>query len=134
MTIACPDQEVIKVFEPGATDLNGRLKTLEELNLNGIPTFVFVGPIYPFFSDNIDVLRLLFKKIEKRKITRIYLDKMNYLKGKWRKIEPVLVQRYPDAVRFYQSTMTNQEKYVSWLKANLKTTLDEFSFESEILF
>lgn len=134
LTIACSDSDVVKVFEPGATDLDGRLEALEELNHNNIPTFVFVGPIFPFFSDNVDALRSLFEKLKKRKINRMYLDKMNYLKGKWRKIEPILAQRYPDAVRFYQGTMTNQEKYVSWLKANLKASLDEFSFESEILF
>jgi DNA repair photolyase len=134
LTIACPDSKVGKVFEPGATDLNGRLKALEELNRNGIPTFVFGGPIFPFFSDSIDALRSLFEKLEKRKISKIYLDKMNYLKGKWRKIEPILDQRYPNALRFYQSMMTNQEKYVSWLRTNLKATLSEFSFESEILY
>ncbi len=134
LTITCPDPEVTSSFEPGATDLERRLDALEKLIGYRIPTFAFVGPILPFFSDNVEALRSLFKTLKKTKIDSIYLDKMNYLRGKWRRINPVLDQRYPWAMRFYQCVMTDEERYKGWLKANLRSALRGFGFEPEIVF
>lgn len=134
LTVTCPDPAVEKSFEPGASDLGRRLEALERLSRSHVPTFAFVGPILPYFSDNPEALRSLFGKLEKRKINSIYLDKMNYLKGKWRRIKPVLDRDYPRATGFYQRAMNDQEKYEGWLKANLKSALRGSGFEPEIVF
>ena len=134
ITITCPDPEVMRSFEPGAASLQKRLDALDELARNGISTFVFVGPILPFFSDNPAALRSLFRELEKKKISRMYLDKMNYLKSKWKRIKPVLDQRYPGAVRFYQKALADDGSYTNWLRTNLESALRDFRFESEILF
>jgi DNA repair photolyase len=134
ITITCPDPEVMRSFEPGAASLQRRLNVLDELASHDIPTFVFAGPIIPFFSDNSTALISLFRELENRKISWIYLDKMNYLRSKWRRIKPVLDQRYPGAVRFYRRALEDEESYASWLKTNLESALGHFHFESEILF
>jgi DNA repair photolyase len=134
ITITCPDPEVMRSFEPGAASLERRLRALEELVQNGIPTFAFVGPILPFFSDNPAALRSLFGELEKRKISWVYLDKMNYLKSKWRRIKPVINQRCPEAVRFYERVLADEESYTDWLKGNVQSALKDFGFESQTLF
>jgi DNA repair photolyase len=134
LTVTCPDPAVEKSFEPDASDLDRRWEALERLSLSRVPTFAFVGPILPYFSDNPAALRSLFDKLKKRKINSIYLDKMNYLKGKWRRIKPVLDRDYPWATGFYQRVMNDEEKYKIWLKANLKTALKDSGFEPEIVF
>lgn len=134
LTITCADPEVEGAFEPGASDLKRRLKALNRLSQEGIPTFVFIGPILPFFSDGLDSVRSLFGKLHKAKIEKVYLDKMNYLRGKWRRISPVLAERFPLAVRFYQGVMRDEESYADWLRDNLTSAASEFSFDFEVLF
>jgi len=133
-TITCADLEVEKAFEPKASTLERRLEGLKRLKDNGIPTFVFFGPILPYFSDNGESLRSLLEKLEKIKIKKIYLDKMNYLRGKRKKIGSLLKKRYPHALRFYEGVITDNDRYTAWLKDNLASALSEFSFDTVVLF
>lgn len=133
-TITCPDANIEKMFEPGASSLERRLEALDGLKKNNIHTFVFFGPILPFFSDHENSLKLLFEKLQKLKIKKIYLDKMNYLKGKRKKISALLEKRSQHALRFYEGMVNHEERYSEWLKNNLAYALSEFSFDSEILF
>jgi len=77
---------------------------------------------------------LLFERLQKIKIKKIYLDKMNYLKGKRKKISALLEERFPHALRFYEGVIYKEERYSEWLKGNLASALSEFSFDSEVLF
>ncbi len=133
-TITCPDPEIERLFEPGAPDLERRFEALRELVNSDIPTYVFFGPILPFFSDHRESLLRLFERLQKIKVKKIYLDKMNYLKGKRKKISRILGDNFPHALRFYDGVMEREEKYTEWLKATLASTLSGFPFEPEILF
>jgi len=133
-TITCHDPEVEKMFEPGASNLGKRFEALKKLKDNNISTFVFFGPILPFFSDHEDSLKLFFERLQKMKIKKVYLDRMNYLKGKRKKIGALLEKRFPHALRFYDSVIGHEERYSEWLKSNLTSVLSEFSFDTEVLF
>ena len=134
MTITCPDSSAEKLFEPDASDLKSRMEALAQLKENGIPTFVFFGPILPYFSDSKRSLRSMFERLDKIGIKHVYLDKMNYLKGKFSRIEGILRDFYPSALPFYESVMNKPEKYEQWLKANLASVLSDFSFDSDPVF
>jgi DNA repair photolyase len=134
LTVTCSDPEVEALFEPGASNLDRRLDALKKLQRSGISTYVFFGPILPFFSDHQDSLLLLFKRLQKTGVGKIYLDKMNYLKGKRKKITRILQANFPYALRFYDGVMKREEEYAEWLKATLASTLSRFPFEPEILF
>jgi DNA repair photolyase len=134
LTITCPDPKVEKIFEPNASDLERRFEALGKLKENRIPTFVFLGPILPYFSDNMNTLKLLFDRLQKIGIKNVYLDRMNYLKGKFNKIRLLLEKDFPGALHFYESVIDYPERYTEWLKANLNSVLSEFSFETEVLF
>jgi DNA repair photolyase len=133
-TITCPHPDVERAFEPGTSDLERRFEGLAKLQEAGIPTFVFFGPILPFFSDDARSLEMLFERLQKMKIKRVYLDKMNYIKGKWKKIGSLLREDLPHALRFYQEVIRDEQRYTEWLKTTLASALSEFSFDSEILF
>ncbi len=134
MTITCPDAYVEKLFEPGASDLERRFKALAQLKDNGIPTFVFVGPILPYFSDGEKSLRLIFDRLDKIGIKHVYLDKMNYLKGKFSRIKTVIGNIYPSALPFYEAVINQPERYEKWLRVNLGSVLADFSFDVEPVF
>ena len=133
-TITCADPDVEKMFEPGSSNLERRFEALAKLKESDIPTFVFFGPILPYFSDDVNTLKLLFERLQKIKINKVYLDKMNYLKGKRKKISALLEENFPHALRFYEGVIDHEKRYSEWLKANLTSALSEFSFEAEVLF
>ena len=133
-TITCADPDVEKMFEPGSSNLERRFEALVKLKESDIPTFVFFGPILPYFSDDVNTLKLLFERLQKIKINKVYLDKMNYLKGKRKKISALLEENFPHALRFYEGVIDHEKRYSEWLKANLTSALSEFSFEAEVLF
>jgi DNA repair photolyase len=134
MTITCPDANVEKLFEPGASDLKRRFEALAQLKDNGIPTFVFLGPILPYFSDSERSLRSIFERLDEIGIKHVYLDKMNYLKGKFSRIKDLLGKVHPRALPFYESVTRQPERYEQWLKANLSSVLTDFSFDIEAVF
>ena len=51
VSISILDESVRRRFEPGASSIQDRLDTLEELHKNGVRTYVFIGPILPIVSD-----------------------------------------------------------------------------------
>ena len=48
-----------KVIEPGASSIVERVETLQHAYLNGLKTYVFLGPIHPFLTDT----EAIFSKI-----------------------------------------------------------------------
>jgi DNA repair photolyase len=134
MTITCPDANVERLFEPGAADLEKRFYALSQLKDSGIPTFVFFGPILPYFSDSKESLTLVFRRLGKIGIKHVYLDKMNYLKNKFMRMKNIIGDIHPGAIPFYASVINQPERYTPWLKANLETVLTDFSFDVEPVF
>ena len=50
-TITTLDDGLRREIEPFASSVENRVKALEKLKENGIPTYVFIGPILPFLTD-----------------------------------------------------------------------------------
>lgn len=50
-TITTLDDDLRREIEPFASAVENRIKALEKLKENGIPTYVFIGPILPFLTD-----------------------------------------------------------------------------------
>jgi len=71
-TITTDDERMAKLFEPGASTVDERLKALEKIHSNGIKTFVFIGPILPGNPEK------FIKRLE-GKADKILIDRMNYL-------------------------------------------------------
>ncbi len=134
LTITCPDSRVERMFEPGAADLERRFEALSRLKEKGISTFVFFGPILPFFSDTEKPLNLLLSRLQKIGIEKIFFDKMNYLKGKLKNFRPLLAKEFPQVIRFYEEAADDEQGYADWLRTNLRSRLNGFSFEAEVLF
>lgn len=51
ISLSTLDDSIRRKFEPGASSVQQRLKTLEELYKNNISTYVFIGPILPYITD-----------------------------------------------------------------------------------
>lgn len=71
-TITTSDERISRLFEPGATSVDGRLKALEKIHSAGVKTFAFLGPLLPGKPEKLvsDLHGL---------VDRVIIDRMNYL-------------------------------------------------------
>jgi DNA repair photolyase len=72
MTITTDDEQIGRMFEPGASPVTERIDTLGKLHSRGIRTFAFVGPILPGGPERL--VAALAGNVD-----RILVDRMNYL-------------------------------------------------------
>jgi DNA repair photolyase len=133
-TITCIDPKIEALFEPKASKLENRFKALENLGENDIPTFVFFGPILPFFSDSEASIQSLLERLKKMGIEKICFDKMNYLNVKWGKFKTLLKRNFPEALSYYQRVAEDGELYSARLRALLDHNLSDSCSNYDIVF
>ena len=75
LSVTSADDEIRRLFEPGAPSIKERLKALEELHLVGIRTYAMVAPMLPGAEELADGL--------KGKVDYVLIDRMNYHYGDW---------------------------------------------------
>jgi DNA repair photolyase len=134
LTITCAEPRIVALFEPKASKLENRFRALEKLGENDVPTFVFFGPILPFFSDSEESIRSLLERLKKMRIERICFDKMNYLGAKWQKVKTLLKRNFPEALSYYQRVAEDGELYSARLRALLDQNLSDSCSNHEIVF
>ncbi|MCK4428069.1 MAG: hypothetical protein KAW16_06275, partial [candidate division Zixibacteria bacterium] len=133
-TITSIDPKVERIFEPKASNLENRFRALEKLKENEIPTFVFFGPILPFFSDSEESIQSLLKRLNNMGIERVYFDKMNYLNTKWGKMKIFLEGNFPYALSYYKQVAEDGKLYSARLRALLEHSLSDSCSNYEIVF
>ena len=75
LSVTSADDEIRKLFEPGASSIKERTKTLEELHLAGIRTYAMIAPILPGAEELAAQLS--------GKVDYVLIDRMNYHYGDW---------------------------------------------------
>lgn len=133
-TITSLDPKVQRKFEPGACSVERRLQALKKLNREGIGTFIFFGPILPYFSDTEESISSLFQKAREAGVKYIYVDKMNYTPSIWARLSTFLNSNFPELSSFYQSTYYSNGSYAEKLGAKIRKLYKDLPFELEVVF
>ena len=63
VTVTTTDDTIGRFMEAHAPVASDRLNTLAELNRAGIPTYAFVGPLFPHYRFRVDLLEQLFRAL-----------------------------------------------------------------------
>jgi len=87
-TIVTIDDKVREVFEPRAAPIEKRLLALKKITSMGFPTYVFIGPILPIFTEK--DLPLIFEEISEYGVQRVLVDKLNFKAKNWTFIDKAL--------------------------------------------
>ena len=74
-TILTIDDELRRFLEPRASKISERFKALKRLKEAGIETWVFIGPILPWITDNRENLEKLVAYSHKIGVSKIYADR-----------------------------------------------------------
>lgn len=74
-TITTGDEKIKRIFEPGTSPIEERIKALDKLHREGIKTFVMIAPLLPKAETLVSKL--------KGKVDYVIIDRMNYHYADW---------------------------------------------------
>jgi DNA repair photolyase len=94
-TITTLDDRLSNVIEPGASKPSERLEALRRVSAEGIPTWVFVGPMVPGILDK-ERLGELLAAVKEAGASHVMLDRLRLKPGLWGRMEPLLMEKAPD--------------------------------------
>ena len=102
-TITTADEEIRKIFEPGAPPILERIAALGVLHSKGIRTFVMIAPVLPGAEDLTELLaskvdHVLVDRLNYHYADRIYRDK----DMEWAKEEPFFLQEAEELERGFE--------------------------------
>jgi DNA repair photolyase len=107
-TIITANEEVRRVFEPRASPIADRLRALRVLREAGIDTYVFIGPLLPYLSEEclpelLDVVADL--------VDLVIFDRLNIKCGNLPPILKALRAHYPSLERRFLEALSSSHYY-----------------------
>jgi DNA repair photolyase len=81
LTVTTLDEHQRRLMEPGAPPVARRLAAMRVLADSDIPTYAFIGPIYP--TANLDGLRELVRRVHGAGARYVLVDRLNLKRGVW---------------------------------------------------
>ncbi len=131
-TIVTLEDSVRKDFEPFSSPIDKRLNALEELIENGIKTYVFLGPILPYLTE--ETLAEIMKITFEMGVRDIIIDKLNFKSGNWRDINDLLMDKYPDLLPKYSEIRNTGSSYYQSVKNEIKSFCEKNKISYEFCF
>lgn len=118
-TVTSLDPKVKKIFEPNAPPSRKRFEALKTLSQHHIPTWVFVAPTLPYFSDSEEALGQLFREARSAGSEYILFDTLNPYPKVWNNVMRLIKKYFPDALDFYDFYYHNKTKYERNLRVKI---------------
>ena len=116
LTITALDDKVRRAFEPRASPVQDRLQALRKLSDAGLQTYVFLGPLLPYLSD--ENLEKLFDEFSAT-ASRILVDRLNIKCGNMPVIQRVLKANFPGVQPLFESALAPESLYYEKLKSKI---------------
>lgn len=127
VTITTTDDEIGRFMEVHAPAASVRLDTLTALNKANIPTYAFVGPLFPHYRYRNDLLEDLFRRIRDAGTTSIFAEHLNTSAYIVKRINP-LVEKADQSVKdVYASARTQAHRDV--LSKMVLQLVDKYGFD-----
>lgn len=129
-TITTINHQFAMLLEPGASMPDKRIEALKILKEANIETYVFIGPILPYFTN----LKQIFEILE-GKINHMLIDTLNTKGENWRGLEQILKNHYPQLLKEYREKLfENRQKYEQETKKELNLLSQTYKIPVKILF
>ena len=106
-TINTFDERWKKLVEPSSPPIKKRVGAVEVLVENKIPTYIMIGPYWPFFTDSETMLKL-FSKIG---VSGVFTESLNTVGGNWTDVEKILKENYPQLLPRMKRTLFEREQF-----------------------
>ncbi len=109
ITLTALDDKVRERLEPGASRVEERLRALEELEKNGIRTWVFLGPVIPHITE----VEALIEAIAEVKPKYVLVDRLRLREGVLERVQEFIAGYKPELLADYEGIFLKGEDYYS---------------------
>jgi DNA repair photolyase len=123
-----------KKVEPYSSPVEERLAALEELHEKGVSTYVFLGPILPYITDENENLKNMIIDFVKAKVDYVMVDRLNMRWGVWPSIVRFLKLHYPDMMPTYKRIFWSKNDYFEQVKLKILKLCNEYGIKCELCY
>lgn len=96
------DADFARIIEPLASKPQERIEALREISQNGIPTYIFISPMFPKITDWKEIME------QTSKFTNSFrFENLNFRPHNISRIKDVISQYYPELVEYYEQIKQN---------------------------
>jgi DNA repair photolyase len=131
LTLTSINDEVRRIFEPGASTVQERLGALKSFSDQGIDTYAFLGPLLPYLSEN--RLEELLNSLADS-VGRVIVDRLNIKAGNWEVIRKALEDNYPDLLPKFRDACKDESLYYVELKRRVNNMLSRRAVPADFVF
>jgi len=129
MTITTTDDNLRKEIEPSTSSVQKRIKALGRLKEAGINTYVFIGPILPFFTEWKEIV------YRTKNFTDSYMfENLNITGAVWSQVKNWLNERHSDLLREYEHIYFTKNNYWDKVEEEIKLFCKEQKVDFRIYF
>ncbi len=133
-TVITFDNRVRKIFEPGSSSPEKRFAAIKILSIKNIPTWVFVAPTLPCFSDTKETLHQIFGASKDAGAGYVMFDTLNPYPKVWNNVMRLIRRHFPELEEFYGYYYNNKEKYGMQLKRKISKIARHYKIEYRCVF
>jgi len=133
-TITTMVDDYRKKVEPNSSPVEERLAALEKLHEKGVLTYVFLGPILPYITDENENLQSMIMSFVKAKVDYVLVDRLNMRWGVWPSIVRFLRLHYPDLMPKYKQIFWSKSDYFEYVKFKILKLCDEHGIKCELCY
>jgi len=116
-TITTTQPETSALLEPHASPVATRLSALKELKNLGIGTYVFLGPVIPYVTDEESVLKKSIHDIAEVEPKYVIVDRLNLRSGVLSKVKLFLSKYSPSLIPVYDKLLPTLDSYFEDVKS-----------------
>jgi len=118
VTITTLDKELAGQIEPGAPNPERRVEVLSRAISAGLETWIFVGPILPYLTDN--NLKEILDVAKSLNVGEVLFDRLNIRPGVWSSVSEFLRANYPELLQKYADIFFGKAQFYQSLKERLE--------------
>lgn len=133
-TIATPDDGLARIFEPGAPSPSRRIEAMRKLSKAGISTWVFLGPVLPYFFDSEKSLEKLMEEVKLAGASGVIVDKLNTYPAAMARLRTAIRRNIPYALPNFERALAGKNQYVVKLRERVESLASRMEIKAEILF
>ena len=126
ITITTTDDQISRFMEVRAPLASKRLQTLHALQQAGIRTYSFIGPLFPHYALQPELLQQLFQKIAASGTREIYAEQLNLNRSVRERLFREFTQKAPDQIALY--TQAHHPEHRAMLSAMVRSLANQYNF------
>lgn len=130
LSFSSHDDKIRRIFEPGTSSVENKIQTLSRLNLEGLLTYAFLGPILPGIT-NLEELFKIFKEVN---VDLVMVENLNMNGSIFNSINVVIKENFPNLAILYSKIKTNPKPYWSPIREEVELLAKKYELPIKIYF